>query len=220
MKKKALGYALSIISLSAVCVTAGLQSVEAVSTKTTNGTVTYTDGTLDLDDDDAMLPDSLKFGSHEIQYTQDKTYYATDSGTDNENASAADLTTGTVSVTDNRSSASYGWGVTVQQVTQFNDGTDDLASAVLTILGDPGAITDDQGASKTLSGTSDFSGGKLALTPGNSHDVVGATAADAMAGKGNSRMALDGFTLDVPKDSTKNTGTYTADIVWTVTAAP
>ncbi|MBV7389173.1 WxL domain-containing protein [Enterococcus alishanensis] len=213
MKKKALGYVLSIIGLSAVCVTAGLQSVEAVQTKTTKGEVTYTDGTLDLDDSDAALPDNLLFGSHEIQYDADKVYYATDDGTDNENGSASNITTGKVIVTDNRSSATNGWVVKVQQAEQFKLGTDELNGAVLSTYGNPRALTN-------ITGSNDFDPieNKLELVPGSDRTVLNAVTSDSA--KGTTELDLTQFTLEVPKEASKAVGKYESTINWTVTAAP
>lgn len=211
MKKRTLGYVCGVVGISLLSLNAGLQSTEAAVTKTTDGTVTYTDGELELVGSD--LPDSLDFGTHTIQYDTDKTYYATDSGTDNENASATDLTTGAVTVIDARSAAAKGWSVTVQQTAQFNDGTSDLASAVLSAYGDPTSVS--------VSGSTDFASGKLALTPGQDKKVMGATATETGAvGKGTTTLDLTHFTLEVPGASAKSIGTYESEIVWTVSATP
>lgn len=211
MKKRTLGYVCGVVGISLLGVNAAMPAADAAVTKTTDGHVTYVEGDLELVGSE--LPDDLNFGSHTIQYDSDKTYYATDSGTDNENAAATDLTTGAVKVIDGRSAASKGWSVTVQQTAQFNDGTNDLASAVLSAYGDPTSVS--------VSGSTDFAAGKLALTPGQDKKVMGATATETgSVGKGTTTLDLTHFTLEVPGASAKSVGTYDSEIVWTVSATP
>lgn len=211
MKKRTLGYVCGVVGISLLSLNAGLPTADAAVTKTTDGHVAYVEGELELVGSD--LPDDLDFGSHTIQYDTDKTYYATDSGTDNENATASDLTTGAVKVIDGRSAANKGWSVTVQQTAQFNDGTNDLASAELSAYGDPTTLS--------VSGSTDFISGKLTLTPGLDKKVMGATATETgSVGKGTTTLNLTHFTLDVPGASAKSVGTYDSEIVWTVSATP
>ena len=209
MKKRAVGYLCGVVGVSLLCLSIGTSNTEAAVSKTTDGEVTYTDGELELVGSD--LPDSLDFGTHAIQYDSNKTYYATDSGTDTENAAATDLTPGKVTVIDGRSAASVGWSVVVQQTAQFNDGTDDLDAAQLSTFGDPTALTN-------ATGGTDFAAGKLELTPAVDKKVMGATITDN--GKGTTTLDLSHFTLEVPGASAKSIGTYDSEIVWTVSNIP
>lgn len=208
MKKRAVGYLCGVVGVSLLCLSIGTSNTEAAVSKTTDGEVTYTDGELELVGSD--LPDSLDFGTHAIQYDSNKTYYATDSGTDTENAAATDLTPGKVTVKDGRSAATVGWSVVVQQTAQFNDGTADLAAAQLSAFGDPTSVA--------VTGATDFAAGKLELTPAVDKKVMGATITDN--GKGTTTLDLSHFTLEVPGASAKSIGTYDSEIVWTVSNTP
>ncbi|EOH97405.1 WxL domain-containing protein [Enterococcus pallens] len=211
MKKRSLGYLCGVVGISLVTLSVGTQSVSAapVTTKTTQGTVTYTEG--DVVIDGAKLPDSLNFGTHAIRNDIEQTFYATDDGTDTENASAANLTTGKVEVTDNRSSSTHGWTVNVQQTAQFANGSDVLTGSTLSIYGDPSLVTN-------VTGANGFSSGKLDVAVGSDKVVLAAKATDTNAKFVS--LDLTKFSLTVPANAPKTNVTYTSDIVWTTSNTP
>lgn len=211
MKKRSLGYLCGVVGVSLVTLSVGVQSVSAapVTTKTTQGTVTYTEG--DVVIDGAKLPDSLNFGTHAIRNDIEQTFYATDDGTDTENASAANLTTGEVEVTDNRSSSTHGWTVNVQQTAQFANGSDVLTGSTLSIYGDPTTVTG-------VTGANGFVSGKLDVAVGSDRVVLAAKATDTNAKFVS--LDLTKFSLTVPANAPKTNVTYTSDIVWTTSNTP
>ncbi|MGM0213891.1 WxL domain-containing protein [Enterococcus sp. AZ109] len=212
MKKRTLGYVCGVAGISLLTLSIGAQSASAAptATKTTNGTITYTEGGVVIDG--AKLPDDLNFGSHAIRNDIAQTFYATDDGTDTENANASNLTTGTVEVTDNRNATTHGWTVNVQQTGQFANGSNVLTGSVLSMYGDPTTAMTQAG------GANGFNSGKLDVAVGADTAVLSARTTDTNAK--HVSLDLSKFSLMVPANAPKTNTTYTSEIVWTTSNTP
>lgn len=158
------------------------------------------------------IPDNLKFGTHQIENSRVKTYYATDSGNDNENASASDLTTGAVGVEDTRLS-SEGWSLTVKQLTQFKTAANqELTGAQLSFyVGQPDLSQSTGGAPTGVSNQ------KVTLTPSFSSQLLTASGGQ---GKGIVELPIDKFTLEIPGTADKYASEYTTQVEWLVSNVP
>lgn len=160
----------------------------------------------------ADIPDDLKFGTHKIDYSSDKTYYATDSSTDNENVAAADITTGGVGVKDTRLS-STGWTLTVKQLTQFkNASNQEITGAQLSFkVGQPDLSQSTGGVPSGVSNQ------KVTLTP-----MVSSTLLQAASGQGKGivELPIENFTLEVPGNAEKYVSEYTTQLEWLVSDVP
>ncbi|MGG5373317.1 WxL domain-containing protein [Enterococcus sp. AZ196] len=160
----------------------------------------------------AKIPDQLKFGTHKIENSADKTYYATDSGSDNENAAATDMTTGAVGVKDTRLST-VGWSLTVKQLTQFKTASNqELTGAQLSFhAGQPDLSQSTGGAP---GGVSDQ---RVTLTPNVSSQLLLASNGQ---GKGIVELPLEKFKLEIPSTAEKYASDYTTQIEWLVSNIP
>ena len=172
----------------------------------TNAVVNYSAGTV-VFDPAATLPKDLNFGSHEIQSKTDETWTATTDG-----AQASPATTGSVSVSDNRGGNAQGWNIKLVQTTQFTAGSDTLTGAALSITA--GAITNNVGnppVGPNITNT------VKQLTVGTTENVMTANASE---GAGETSLALQKFTLFVPKDHSKKAANYQTTLNWTFSSTP
>lgn len=160
----------------------------------------------------SKIPDKLNFGTHQIENGTVKTYYATDSGSDNENASASDLTTGAVGVEDTRLS-SEGWSLTVKQLTQFQTvANQELTGAELSFyVGQPDLSQSTGGAPMGVSNQ------KVTLTPSFSSQLLTASGGQ---GKGIVELPIDKFILEIPGTADKYASDYTTQVEWLVSNVP
>lgn len=158
------------------------------------------------------IPDNLKFGTHKIENSTTKTYYATDSGNDTENAAASDLTKGAVGVEDTRLSTE-GWSLTVKQLTQFKTAANqELNGAELSIdVGQPDLSQSTGGAPTGVSNQ------KVTLTPSLSSQLLLASGGQ---GKGIVELPIDKFTLEIPGTADKYASEYTTQVEWLVSNVP
>lgn len=158
------------------------------------------------------IPDNLKFGTHRIENSTDKTYYATKSGSNNENSSALDLTTGVVGVKDTRLS-SIGWSLSVKQLTQFKTASNQkLNGAQLSFhVGQPDLSQSTGGAPN---GVSDQN---VTLTPNASKQLLIATGGQ---GKGIVELPIDKFMIEIPATAEKYASEYTTQLEWLVSNVP
>lgn len=158
------------------------------------------------------IPDNLRFGTHKIDNTADKIYYATDSGSDNENETAADITTGAVGVKDTRLS-NAGWRLTVQQLTQFETAAhQELAGAQLSFhAGEPDLNQ------STGGGPSGVNNQRVTLTPNVSSQLLLATGGQ---GKGIVELPIEKFKLEVSGNAEKYASEYNTQIEWLVSNVP
>jgi|GEM_PF-721611 len=178
----------------------------------TEGHVTITKGSIDIDPDkptdpehpDAgstlLLPDQLNFGSTTISYDEDVNLKATKDG-----KPESEATTGTIRINDKRGT-NTGWVVKVNQ-TQFKQEDSELTGAELSLT--TGEATNVGGVVPT--------GGminqKAKLTPGEETEVF---KANANEGSGISELPIQQFDLKVPSTTDKKTGKYVTTITWTV----
>lgn len=181
--------------------------------KTTDAIVEYQSGDITFDPDPgnpaAALPTNLNFGTHEIQSKVDETWIAT---ADGNQASAP--TSGGVSVSDNRgaSGASSGWSVKLAQANQFAAGTSQLTGAQLSI--EVGALTNNLGS--VPSGPNKVNE-TVDIAIGTTYDIL---TANADEGAGETSLALDKFSLMVPKNIEKKAAEYQTALTWTFSATP
>uniref|UniRef100_UPI00359C2F6D WxL domain-containing protein n=1 Tax=Enterococcus faecalis TaxID=1351 RepID=UPI00359C2F6D len=186
--------------------------VKAIHTNETEGHVTITKGSIDIDPDkpidpehpDAgstlLLPDQLNFGSTTISYDEDVNLKATKDG-----KPESEATTGTIRINDKRGT-NTGWVVKVNQ-TQFKQEDSELTGAELSLT--TGEATNVGGVVPT--------GGminqKAKLTPGEETEIF---KANANEGSGISELPIQQFDLKVPSTTDKKTGKYVTTITWTV----
>lgn len=210
MKKVTIGVVVTLVSTT---VLAG----QALA-KDTAGEVGYTQGTVVLDPEVVpdpenpgvvkhSLPESLNFGSHEIQTKLDETWIATVDGDQD-----SEPTVGTVRIHDNRGT-NAGWAITVKQLAQFTSETSKtlLNGAELTIDGSP-TVTNN------LSNTGITGYGKIVFDAfDDAKSVLEATEGN---GAGETEFNLTNFSLFVAKNNEKVNEKYTTTLVWAITDAP
>ncbi|WP_170924745.1 adhesive domain-containing protein [Candidatus Enterococcus clewellii] len=152
-----------------------------------------------------LLPDALNFGVHPIQTKLDELFTATAGG-----VSGAAQTTGTVSVTDTRSTTKN-WQVKVAQSGQWkNTSSYALSMPILKIYG--GTMTTDYSA-----GVRSISGRDVELIDGSQQEVL---AVSNVTASGTTSLTLPKFDLFVPKNTVKKIGQYKTTLIWTVTESP
>lgn len=208
---------MSVTLLSGLALTAIGFSNQALAvdkdTKTTNATVTYTQGDMTLDPGDGSLgsglPDNLNFGAHKIQNKTAENWIATDNGIE-----GGPITTGKLTVNDARGTKA-GWSVKVVQSAQFTEkgGTGQLTNAALTIK--TGSATNTGGTRPT--------GGKinnsLTLVPGAGGEQL-IFGAKTETGDGISTLELSKFELAVPADTPRKAVEYQSTLTWTLSDTP
>ncbi|MGM0237752.1 WxL domain-containing protein [Enterococcus sp. AZ103] len=161
---------------------------------------------------DGKIPSHLNFGTHEIQYDTDKTFYATDDGTNTENGSANNLTTGEIGMLDTRL-GTEGWSLTVKQLAQFKTSTNqELSSAELGFK--VGPLDTSQSTGGIPSGVDDE---EITLIPGNATELLRASNGQ---GKGTVTLPIERFTLKIPKTSAKHVGQSTTEVEWLLSNVP
>ncbi|MBL1224245.1 adhesive domain-containing protein [Enterococcus sp. BWR-S5] len=151
-----------------------------------------------------LLPDSLNFGVHPIQTKLDELFTATQGG-----VAGAAQTTGTVSVTDTRSTVKN-WQIKVAQSNQWNSSGVELSTPVLRIYG--GTLTTDYST-----GVRSISGQNIELINGSQQELM---AVSGVTASGTTSLALPKFDLFVPKNTAKKIGQYETTLIWTVTESP
>lgn len=172
----------------------------------TDAVVRYTEGAINFDPGNnpaGQLPQNIDFGAQTIQTTQAETLTATANG---------EKTTGAVSVSDNRASAS-GWSIKVNQLTQFQNSSEkELANAALTIQ--TGNITNNLGNSLTNEGIENQN---HELLIGQEKMML---AANEGEGLGETALDLTGFDLAVPANIEKQATTYNTTLNWIFSDSP
>ncbi|MBE9887160.1 WxL domain-containing protein [Enterococcus durans] len=173
----------------------------------TEGKVAYTQGALEFDYDSG-IPVNLNFGDHPLQTVDAENWIATETGAQTGSTS----TTGTVAIRDNRGNDEATWTVKLSQTEQFTANGTELSGAALNLSF--GGVTNNL----NLQPTSSYANGNLEiLTFGQDYTILDATAGN---NSGDSALTINEFSLDVPANTKKVAGTYTATLNWTFSSTP
>ena len=173
----------------------------------TEGKVAYTQGALEFDYDSG-IPVNLNFGDHPLQTVAAENWIATETGAQTGSTS----TTGTVAIRDNRGNNEATWTVKLSQTEQFTANGTELSGAALNLSF--GGVTNNL----NLQPTSSYANGNLEiLTFGQDYTILDATAGN---NSGDSALTINEFSLDVPANTKKVAGTYTATLNWTFSSTP
>jgi hypothetical protein len=179
------------------------------------------------------IPNDLNFGYHPIESKTNQSWTARNVDTTNptdleDKAYISELanrynnsstTTGILGVEDNRGTAE-GWDITVKQESEFKLTTDNtnkiLKNTTLTIATGDISTNIVDGSTNGITGPSVDN--KLVLAPNNQEQII--FTAPAGLGEGVTSMALNSFTLGIPKGQNQSPGLYQANVVWTIKADP
>lgn len=176
-----------------------LIDINLLSTSTSRSSIYFSGERLNFDE--ALLPDSLKFGSHLIQTTKDETFVA--------NNGTAD-TKGKIALTETRVGTKK-WQVKVSQEQAWLNTSRQLGSSRLKIYG--GGLTSSFSTGQVTS----IGQGQLELVANEQKEILSLAQTTET---GQVSLDLAKFELFVPKNTPKVKGDYQTVIRWTVTEGP
>lgn len=177
---------------------------EVLADKDTDAVVEYDSGNLVLDPN-AVLPDDLDFGTHEIQTLNPETLVAMVEDPEEEDEFIP--VTSAVEVSDNRGDES-GWVVKLAQVEQFETASEAvLEDAQLQIT--YGTLANNLNLLPSIS----VAGGMTPVSIGTASDLI--VAAEGQ-GIGETVLPINQFALHILADTAKVPELYTAELNWTI----
>ncbi|MFN6871586.1 adhesive domain-containing protein [Enterococcus hirae] len=146
------------------------------------------------------LPTHLNFGQHLIQTQQDEHLVATNNN---------QVTTGSISITDTRTVVKN-WQIKVQQLSSWQNGTNQLTSQLQ-------ISTADLTTTFPITGITSTANQMVPLSIGTQQTLL---KLNGVTDPGQVQLAINQFSLAVPKESLKTKGTYQTMVEWLLSDTP
>ncbi|HHK0761025.1 WxL domain-containing protein [Enterococcus hirae] len=146
------------------------------------------------------LPTHLNFGQHLIQTQQDEHLVATNNN---------QVTTGSISITDTRTVVKN-WQIKVQQLSPWQNGTNQLTSQLQ-------ISTADLTTTFPITGITSTANQMVPLSIGTQQTLL---KLNGVTDPGQVQLAINQFSLAVPKESLKTKGTYQTMVEWLLSDTP
>lgn len=146
------------------------------------------------------LPTHLNFGQHLIQTQQDEHLVATNNN---------QVTTGSISITDTRTVVKN-WQIKLQQLSPWQNGTNQLTSQLQ-------ISTADLTTTFPITGIISTANQMVPLSIGTQQTLL---KLNGVTDPGQVQLAINQFSLAVPKESLKTKGTYQTMVEWLLSDTP